>query len=60
MKSTPGRTLEERVDEKARQLKGAQEEMLRVERMTSIGKLAAVVAQKSTIPSRGSSPAPSC
>jgi len=47
------RTLEERVDEKTRQLKGAQEEMLRVERMASIGKLAAVVAHEINNPLAG-------
>jgi len=47
------RTLEARVDEKTRQLKGAQEEMLRVERMASIGKLAAVVAHEINNPLAG-------
>jgi two-component system, NtrC family, sensor kinase len=47
------RTLEERVDEKTRQLKDAQEEMLRVERMASIGKLAAVVAHEINNPLAG-------
>ena len=47
------RTLEERVDEKTRQLRGAQEEMLRVERMASIGKLAAVVAHEINNPLAG-------
>ena len=47
------RTLEERVEEKTRQLKGAQEEMLRVERMASIGKLAAVVAHEINNPLAG-------
>ena len=47
------RTLEERVDEKTRQLQGAQEEMLRVERMASIGKLAAVVAHEINNPLAG-------
>jgi len=46
-------TLEERVAEKTRQLSGAQEEMLRVERMASIGKLAAVVAHEINNPLAG-------
>jgi two-component system, NtrC family, sensor kinase len=40
------RRLEDRVDEKTRQSKGAREEILRVERMASIGKLAAVEASE--------------
>ncbi len=47
------RTLEARVDEKTRQLSSAQEEMLRVERMASIGKLAAVVAHEINNPLAG-------
>lgn len=47
------RTLEERVEEKSRELRGAQEEMLRVERMASIGKLAAVVAHEINNPLAG-------
>ena len=47
------RTLEERVDQKSRELSGAQEEMLRVERMASIGKLAAVVAHEINNPLAG-------
>ena len=46
-------TLERRVEEKTRQLSGAQEEMLRVERMASIGKLAAVVAHEINNPLAG-------
>jgi len=46
-------TLEERVEEKTRLLSGAQEEMLRVERMASIGKLAAVVAHEINNPLAG-------
>ena len=47
------RTLEARVEEKTRQLSSAQEEMLRVERMASIGKLAAVVAHEINNPLAG-------
>jgi len=47
------RTLEERVKQKTRELRGAQEEMLRVERMASIGKLAAVVAHEINNPLAG-------
>ena len=47
------RTLAERVEEKTRLLSGAQEEMLRVERMASIGKLAAVVAHEINNPLAG-------
>jgi two-component system, NtrC family, sensor kinase len=47
------RTLEARVEEKSRQLSGAQDEMLRVERMASIGKLAAVVAHEINNPLAG-------
>lgn len=47
------RTLEERVEQKSRELRGAQEEMLRVERMASIGKLAAVVAHEINNPLAG-------
>jgi len=47
------RTLEERVEQKTRELSGAQEEMLRVERMASIGKLAAVVAHEINNPLAG-------
>src|SRR5271165_7030398 len=47
------RTLEARVEEKTRQLSGAQDEMLRVERMASIGKLAAVVAHEINNPLAG-------
>jgi two-component system NtrC family sensor kinase len=39
-------TLERRVEEKTAELKQAQEQMLRVERMASLGKLAAVVAHE--------------
>ncbi len=47
------RTLEERVEQKTRELRMAQEEMLRVERMASIGKLAAVVAHEINNPLAG-------
>jgi two-component system, NtrC family, sensor kinase len=46
------RALEAR-EEKTRQLSGAQEEMLRVERMASIGKVAAVVAHEINNPLAG-------
>ena len=46
-------TLEVRVEQKTRELSGAQEEMLRVERMASIGKLAAVVAHEINNPLAG-------
>ena len=39
-------TLERRVDEKTAELRQAQEQMVRVERMASLGKLAAVVAHE--------------
>jgi C4-dicarboxylate-specific signal transduction histidine kinase len=47
------RTLEERVDEKTRQSKDAQEEILRVERMASIDELATVVAREINNPLAG-------
>lgn len=46
-------TLEARVEEKTRELTGAHEEMSRVERMASIGKLAAVVAHEINNPLAG-------
>jgi two-component system, NtrC family, sensor kinase len=47
------RTLEARVEQKTRELSSAQDEMLRVERMASIGKLAAVVAHEINNPLAG-------
>ena len=41
-----GRTLEERVRQKTQELERAQSQILRVERMASLGKLAAVVAHE--------------
>jgi two-component system NtrC family sensor kinase len=46
-------TLEVRVEQKTRELSSAQEAMLRVERMASIGKLAAVVAHEINNPLAG-------
>jgi two-component system NtrC family sensor kinase len=47
------RTLEERVDEKTRELKQAHQHMLHVEKMASIGKMAAVVAHEINNPLSG-------
>jgi two-component system, NtrC family, sensor kinase len=47
------RTLEERVEEKTRELKRATDHMLHVEKMASIGKLAAVVAHEINNPLSG-------
>jgi two-component system, NtrC family, sensor kinase len=47
------KTLEVRVDEKTRELNTAHEQMLRVEKMASIGKLAAVVANEINNPLAG-------
>lgn len=47
------RTLEEKVDQKTRELKRAHEQMLIVEKMASIGKMAAVVAHEINNPLSG-------
>jgi len=48
-----GRTLEERVDQKTQELHRAHEQMLHVEKMASIGKLAAIVAHEINNPLAG-------
>jgi two-component system NtrC family sensor kinase len=47
------RTLEERVDEKTKELRRAHEHMLHVEKMASLGKMAAVVAHEVNNPLSG-------
>jgi two-component system NtrC family sensor kinase len=47
------RTLEDRVEEKTRELKRAHEQVLHVEKMASIGKMAAVVAHEINNPLSG-------
>ncbi len=47
------RTLEDRVEEKTRELRRAHEHMLQVEKMASIGKLAAIVAHEINNPLSG-------
>ena len=46
-------TLEDRVDEKTRELKQAHQHMLQVEKMATIGKMAAVVAHEINNPLSG-------
>ena len=49
------RTLEERVDQKTRELKRAHEQVLHIEKMATIGKMAAVVAHEINNPAVGHS-----
>jgi two-component system NtrC family sensor kinase len=51
--TTWAHTLEERVDEKTRELKQAHQSMLHVEKMATIGKMAAVVAHEINNPLSG-------
>jgi two-component system NtrC family sensor kinase len=48
-----GKSLEKRVDEKTRELTTAHEQMIHVEKMTSLGKMAAVVAHEINNPLSG-------
>ncbi len=48
-----GRSLEQRVEEKTRELTTAHEQMIHVEKMTSLGKMAAVVAHEINNPLSG-------
>lgn len=48
-----GHSLEQRVDEKTRELTTAHEQMIHVEKMTSLGKMAAVVAHEINNPLSG-------
>ncbi len=50
---TWAKTLEDRVEQKTRELRGAHDHMLHVEKMASIGKLAAVVAHEVNNPLSG-------
>lgn len=51
--TTWAKTMERRVDEKTAELRRANEEMIRVERMASVGKLAAIVAHEINNPLAG-------
>jgi len=50
---TWAKTLEDRVDEKTKELRSAHDHMLHVEKMTSLGKMAAVVAHEVNNPLSG-------